>query len=442
MSHRCAIVGAGPAGIYAAEILAEEHGIEVDIFEALPVPCGLVRYGVAPDHFSIRSVRDKLVQTLDHPKVRFFGNVTIGRDVSVSDLSEWYDAVIYTYGASQDRRLSIPGEDHPMSIPATEFVRWYTGHPDAGDFSQHLASATNVVVIGLGNVAVDVTRILVKPIAELETTDMPEHVLEALRQSSVRHVHVVGRRGPQHGTFTTKELKELGELSGVGVSVHAEDLPANDQEASNGNRVIERNLAVLREWSTRESDTDSPGSIEFHFWSKPEEIDIAAQVIRVERMEIGPTGDLQGTGNLVEIPADLVIRSVGYRGESLEGLIFDSAQGVIPHSEGKVDQSSDAYVAGWIKRGPSGIIGTNKKDASATVLTLVASLDGVSSRSIPSEKVIEELAHRNISFVDVEGWKRIDTAERSLGASQGRERTTIHERQQLLAIAGGTTQST
>ena len=249
---RVAIVGAGPAGIYAAETLATDHHVEVDIFDMLPVPCGLVRYGVAPDHLSIRSVRDKLVETLEHPSVRFFGNVTIGQDVSTQELADIYDAVIYTYGASQDRVLGIEGEDASSSIAATDFVKWYTGHPDSQDYSNMLAEAHDVVVIGLGNVAVDVTRVLMKPAAELNNTDMPQPVLDALRKSAVKRVHVVGRRGPQHATFTTKELKELGELEGVAVRIHPVDLPTNDADASGGNRVVERNLKVMREWLTRD----------------------------------------------------------------------------------------------------------------------------------------------------------------------------------------------
>lgn len=433
---RVAVVGAGPAGIYAAEALATDHNVEVDVFDTLPVPCGLVRYGVAPDHFSIRSVRDKLVETLDHPKVRFFGNVTIGTDISAEELTSIYDAVIYTYGASQDRALGIEGEDSDSCFAATEFVKWYTGHPDAKDFSDQLTRAQDVVVIGLGNVAVDVTRVLIKPILEMNETDMPEHVLKALRNSTVKRVHVVGRRGPHHATFTTKELKELGELEGVSVNIMASDLPSSDAEASDGNRVVERNLKVVREWAER-AYVDTPKAIYFKFYSTPLAYSEQDSELIVERMRILPDGTIQPSGELERIPADLVIRSVGYKGAHLPGVPFDSAKSVIPSEGGKVIGAERSYVAGWIKRGPSGIIGTNKKDAVATVATLMADLSNQPSGAQAPDYVVSLLKDRGVQYVDVSGWKRIDAAERELGSLSGKERTTIHERKTLLSLAKG-----
>ena len=433
---RVAVVGAGPAGIYAAEALATDHNVEVDVFDTLPVPCGLVRYGVAPDHFSIRSVRDKLVETLDHPKVRFFGNVTIGIDILAEELTSIYDAVIYTYGASQDRALGIEGEDSDSCFAATEFVKWYTGHPDAQDFSGQLARAQDVVVIGLGNVAVDVTRVLIKPISEMNETDMPEHVLKALRNSAVRRVHVVGRRGPHHATFTTKELKELGELEGVSVNIMASDLPSNDAEASDGNRVVERNLKVVREWAER-GHVDTPKAIYFKFYSTPLAYSEQDSELIVERMRILPDGTIQPSGELERIPADLVIRSVGYKGSHLPGVPFDSAKSVIPSVDGKIIGAERSYVAGWIKRGPSGIIGTNKKDAVATVATLMVDLSDQPSGAQAPDYVVSLLKDRGIQYVDVSGWKRIDAAERELGSLSGKERTTIHDRKTLLSLAKG-----
>jgi ferredoxin--NADP+ reductase len=433
---RVAVVGAGPAGIYAAEALATDHNVEVDVFDTLPVPCGLVRYGVAPDHFSIRSVRDKLVETLDHPKVRFFGNVTVGTDISAEELTGIYDAVIYTYGASQDRALGIEGEDSDSSFAATEFVKWYTGHPDAQDFSGQLARAQDVVVIGLGNVAVDVTRVLIKPILEMNETDMPEHVLKALRNSTVRRVHVVGRRGPHHATFTTKELKELGELEGVSVNIMASDLPSSDAEASDGNRVVERNLKVVRDWAERDS-VDTPKAINFRFYSTPLAYSEQDSELIVERMTVLPDGAIQPSGELERIPADLVIRSVGYKGTHLPGVPFDSAKSVIPSVDGRIIGAERSYVAGWIKRGPSGIIGTNKKDAVATVATLMADLSDQPSSAQAPDYVVSLLKDRGIQYVDISGWKRIDAAERELGSLSGKERTTIHERKTLLSLAKG-----
>ena len=440
---RVAVVGAGPAGIYAAEHLSTVHGHQVDVFDALPVPCGLVRYGVAPDHFSIRSVRDKLTETFENPLVRFRGNVHIGTDVSTEELASWYDAVIYTYGASADRSLGIPGEMSPASIPATEFVKWYTGHPEAQDFGDMLRTSEQVIVIGLGNVAVDVTRLLVKSIAELRVTDMPEHVLESFDKSVVRHVHVVGRRGPQHATFTTKELKELGELEGVDVILDPRDLPADDAIASSANKVVERNLKVMRQWSQGHSEKHGAGpnssnkKIEFHFYSTPQSFDAEQGSLTVERMQLSSDDSVTGTGTYESIPADLVIRSVGYRGLPLEGLPFNDRTNVIPSTDGKVDGLAGTYVAGWIKRGPSGIIGTNKKDAVASVESLSTDLNGRQSVALDAHGVDEILRGRDVKYIDFEGWKRVNAAEIALGAERGRARTTIHERDRLIEIGLG-----
>lgn len=433
---RVAVVGAGPSGIYSAEALAAYSDVEVDVFDALPVPFGLVRYGVAPDHFSIRSVRDKLAETFVNPRVRFLGNVEVGKDVSTAELSEWYDAVIYTYGASADRTLGIPGEDAQNSIAATEFVKWYTGHPDAQDFSDLLKSCRSVVVIGLGNVAVDVARLLLKPIDQLSDTDMPEHVLQSFASSTVLDVHVVGRRGPQHATFTTKELKELGEIPETAVIIDPSDLPLDDQVASGGNRVIERNLKVLRDW-TEQDQAESKKRLHFHFFSTPTEFDSEKHVLRVERMSLDSDLTIRASGKYREIPADLVIRSVGYRGVGIEGLPFDQERSVVLNSDGEVDTLPNSFVAGWIKRGPSGIIGTNKKDAVATVEKLMASLAKSPSSARSAGEIDLMLEERGVDVIDFEGWLRVDAAEKSLGASHGRERTTIHERESLMTIGLG-----
>ncbi len=430
---RVAVVGAGPAGIYAAEHLASEYHVEVDIFDSLPVPFGLVRYGVAPDHFSIRSVRNKLAQTFENSLVRFRGNVCIGRDLSAEELQDHYDAVVYTYGASLDRELGISGEDHRMSIAATAFVRWYTGHPDAVDFGDYLANATDVAVIGLGNVAVDVTRILIKPVAELEQTDIPQHVLDALGRSTVRRVHVIGRRGPANATFTPKELKELGEIAGVDVIVDPEDLPTDFADASAGNKVVARNLEVMAEWSKREAHADR--SIEFHFYSAPRSLDLEGGVLRVDAMEFDAQGGLSATGEGKEIPAQLVIRSIGYRGEGLPGVPFDQSTNVIPSIDGGIIGLENCYVAGWIKRGPTGIIGTNKKDAVACINMLFANRS--ESKKSSADQIDQLLLGRGVEVIDFEGWKRIDAHEKELGQTRGRERTTVHDRKDLIRIGLG-----
>jgi ferredoxin--NADP+ reductase len=427
-----AVIGAGPSGIYSAEHLAMEYKVAVDVYDALPVPFGLVRYGVAPDHFSIRSVRDKLAQTFENPLVRFRGNVTIGQDLSVEELQEHYDAVIYTYGASLDRELGIPGEGHPMSIAATAFVRWYTGHPEATDFGDLISRASDVAVIGLGNVAVDVTRILVKPVSELEQTDIPLHVLDALSRSAVRRVHVVGRRGPQHATFTTKELKELGEIPGVDVIVDSKDLPTDFAQVTDS-KIVARNLDVMAQWVKREAHSDK--SIHFHFYSAPKSMDLERGVLIVDTMTLDDHDRLVATGEVREIPSQMVVRSIGYRGEGLPGLPFDHNTNVIPSTDSTIIGLENSYVAGWIKRGPSGIIGTNKKDAVSCVNTLVASR-GESFTTSPNA-IDQLLADRNIEVIDFAGWKRIDAREKELGNSRGKERTTIHDRGELIRIGQG-----
>ena len=430
---RVAVIGAGPSGIYAAEHLATEYQVEVDVYDYLPVPFGLVRYGVAPDHYSIRSVRDKLAETFENPLVRFRGNVKIGRDISAEELQEHYDAVVYTYGASLDRELGVPGENHPMSIAATAFVRWYTGHPDAIDFGEYLPYASEVAVIGLGNVAVDVTRILIKPVSELEPSDIPQHVLDALSRSAVRRVHVVGRRGPEHATFTTKELKELGEIPGVDVVVDPADLPPDFALAAASNKVVARNLEVMSDWSKREAHAEK--SIQFHFYCAPMNMDLEGGVLSVTKMKLEDDGRLVSSGEVKNIEAQMVIRSIGYRGEGLPGVPFDPESNVIPSVDSAVVGLENSYVAGWIKRGPSGIIGTNKKDAVACINQLVSR--STESKASSAEMIDQLLAARGIEVVDFEGWKRIDAREKELGQSRGKERITIHNREDLIRIGLG-----
>lgn len=444
---RVAVVGAGPSGIYAAEALSSRADVEVDVdvFDALPVPFGLVRYGVAPDHLSIRGVRDTLDKTLDNPGVRFIGNVTVGRDVSLEELRADYDAVLLTYGASADQRLGIPGENLRGSIAATDFVAWYCGHPDARrtEMEDAIRSASSAVVVGVGNVAVDVARILAKAPGALDSTDMPEHVLGALATSPITTIHVLGRRGPAQASFTTKELRELGELEDVDVIVDAADLELDpvSAQAVASNKVAARNVDVLREWAA-----GPPGSarrrLYLHFFSRPVEVigSNHVQAVIIERTRLSEDGSLEGTGELRELPTDLVVRSVGYRGEALTGIDVDARTGTIPHDEGRVLGTGGivpgVYVAGWIKRGPTGIIGTNKKCAIATVESLMADMmnPGRAHPTAPGS-VVARLRESGISVVDTAGWRQIDSAERRLGAINSRERTTIHERSELIRAA-------
>ena len=444
---RVAVIGSGPSGMYAADALVgqEDIPVSIDIIDKLPSPFGLVRYGVAPDHLSIRSVRDTLDKVLDHPGVRFIGNVEVGRDLTLAQLRECYDAIVLTYGASRDRALGIPGEDLPGSIAATDFVNWYTGHPDTEPdaFTGFLAHSRSVAVIGVGNVAVDVTRVLSKAPGEIEHTDMPEHVFAALRSSGVRDVHLVGRRGPAQATWTTKELRELGELEDtqVLVSEGAGIDDAASQAAIAEDKAVARNVKVIEEWSAR-TDDGRGRRIHLHFRCRPVEILGTDRVegLVVETTILDEAGQASGTGETHVIPVDGVIRSVGYRGTALEGIPFDDRRNVIPNREGRVlDGDSPlpgVYVAGWIKRGPTGIIGTNKKDAVQTIACLLedAATPGAWTATMPEPEAVDAvLAARTV--VGTEGWRRIDAAERALGATRGRDRTTIHERAALVSAA-------
>ena len=443
MAHlRIAVVGSGPSGIYAAEALAsnEQCSIHVDVLDKLPTPFGLVRYGVAPDHVSIRSVRDKLADVFHKPNVRFIGNCEIGVDLSIEDLRSQYDAVILSYGASKDRKLDLAGEDLAGSIAATDFVAWYCGHPDADvdAYTDLLSSSTSATVIGVGNVAVDVTRVLAKSRAELETTDMPDHVLSALAQSAITDIHVLGRRGPVQATFTTKELRELGELAEADVLVDARDLEldAVSEAELSGNKVAARNLAVLQEWVERPT-RGLHKRIHMHFFTRPVRLigETSVHSVDIERTRLDETGSAVGTGEIQNLATQLVVRSVGYRGVGLPGLPFDAKRSVIPHVDGRViDEGSTVpglYVAGWIKRGPTGIIGTNKKDANATIDSLLADVEQGIVRA--SGHDVNTLFGDHI--VTSSGWWAIDRAEQALGAQRGVDRVTIHDREALLATA-------
>lgn len=446
---RIAVVGAGPSGLYAADALLSQDDVPVtvDVIDRLPTPFGLVRYGVAPDHLSIRSVREKLDTIFDRPGIRFLGNVEVGVDLSWEQMRGFYDAVILAYGASRDRALGIPGEDLEGSIAATDLVNWYTGHPDMAPdaFTDLLARARSVAVIGVGNVAVDVTRVLSKAPDEIEHTDMPDHVFAALRGSGVREVHLIGRRGPAQANWTTKELRELGELTETGIVVE-EGAGVTDPasaRAIESDKATARNVAVIEEWMQREPHAKAR-MIHLHFRCRPVEMRGAERVeeLVLETTELDDDGRAVGTGKMHSIAVDVVVRSVGYRGLSLDGLPFDQDRHVVPHDEGRVIGDAGPmpglYVTGWIKRGPSGIIGTNKKCAVQTVASLLADAQAglLGSATDPEPRAVDA-ALADVTVVDHAGWVHIDAAERSLGAASGRERTTIHDRAALLRSAGG-----
>jgi ferredoxin--NADP+ reductase len=455
-----AIVGAGPSGIYAAEALIQQHDVPVHVavIDRLPVPFGLVRYGVAPDHHSIRSIRNTLERTLEKPEVRFYGDVAIGRDLTISELRDVVDAVIYAYGAGSDRQMEIPGEHLPGSIPASELVAWYCGHPDVHPdpgqppegsavstppIEELIASTSAAVVVGVGNVALDVARILIKSADQLDDTDMADEVLTGLARNQISDVHILGRRGPAYTAFTTKELRELGQLEGVEVLVNPDDLVLDESSRARlaRDKVATRNLAVLNEWVER-SPSGAPRRIHLHFWTRPTMImgEGRVRAVQVEGTSIDADGFVVGNGVTRMIDAQLVIRSVGYRGLPLSGVPYDEGTGRVPHAEGRVIRdgafSVGEYVTGWIKRGPTGVIGTNKSDAVETVSSLLADVQqGEVVAHGRTGRLDRLLARRGIHSLDLPAWHRIDAKEIELGQSQGRLRTTLAHRQELLAAA-------
>jgi ferredoxin--NADP+ reductase len=453
-----AVVGSGPAGIYTAEALIKQVAalapagtVRVDVLDRLPTPYGLVRYGVAPDHPSIRSIADYLRGVLEHPDVRFLGGVHLGDDVTREDLLASYDAVVYATGAMRDRRMGIPGEDLPGSYAATDFVNWYCGHPDSSAEAFTL-DAESVAVVGVGNVAVDVARILVKDPAALRVTDIPHSVLEALTSSKVREVHMIGRRGPAQAKFTTKELRELGELADVDIEVRpgeldldAFDPTGQSARLADSDRRVRGNLAVLRDWAAR------PGGgggrrLAVRFWLRPVEVAGAERVsgLTVERTRLDEEGRFAGTGEYETIPAQMVFRSVGYQSVPLAGVPFDENTATVPNAEGRVlgpdgQPLPGEYVAGWLKRGPTGVVGTNKSDAAGTVRSLLADLpalaSGAGGAAAPRRPFTEVLAGRGVRPVSYVDWLRVEAAEAELASALGRgERVKIGDRGAIEAL--------
>ena len=445
---RVAIVGSGPSGFYAADFVQRRDDlvVQVDMFDRLPTPFGLVRGGVAPDHPKIKSVTRVYDKIAAHPEFRFYGNIEIGRELTHEDLQAYYHAVIYAVGARTDRRLGIPREYLPGAHSATDFVGWYNAHPDYRSMTFDF-SGTRAVVVGNGNVAMDVARILLVPVEDLHRTDIAEHALEALAHSQIREVTVLGRRGPAEAAFTTKELRELGELPDCDVIVAPEDLEFThhgDEYA----KAVQGNLDVLREFSERKP-TGARRRIVLRFLRSPVEIvgDDRVRGLVLAENELVPTdnGTLRArmTGNTEVMDADLVFRAIGYQGMPVYGLPFDPARGVIPNERGRViDPSTGApvpaeYVVGWIKRGPTGIIGTNKPDSQETVDALLADFRaGVfDDHVVPARSVLERLlGERRADFVSYDDWQLIDMLEQERGREAGeRPRVKFCQVEEMLA---------
>lgn len=442
---RVAIVGAGPAGIYAADLLLKAERrfeVSIDLFEQLPAPYGLVRYGVAPDHPRIKGIVNALRDVLDGGGIRLFGNVRYGTDITLDDLKHHYNAVIFTTGAIRDAELDIPGIGLPGSFGAGEFVSWYDGHPDVP--RDWPLDHRVVAVVGNGNVALDVARMLAKHAEDLLPTEVPKNVYELLAGSAVTDVHLFGRRGPIQVKFTPLELRELGELRDVDIVLDEADFgidPSDERSISTNKQrfVINR---VLTEWRSRGAGTASR-RVHLHFYSRPVEVLGTDRVegIRIERTAPDGEGGVEGTGEFRDIPVDAVYRAIGYFGTPLPGVPFDEHRGVIPNRAGRAIDDEDelvhgVYASGWIKRGPVGLIGTTKSDAMETVQGLLGDQAEWWSPAEPSpDAVVAMLEARGIRYTTVEGWHRLDAHERALGEAQDRERIKVVPRDDMVDIS-------
>lgn len=442
---RVAVIGSGPSGIFATEALLKQTDLpaQVDVYDRLPTPYGLVRYGVAPDHLTIKSVTRGFEKTLADPRVRFLGNVEFGTDLTHEDALAHYDAVLYTVGASSDRRLGIPGEDLTGSMSATEFVAWYNGHPDAAA-REMVLSASGVAVVGVGNVALDVSRILVKTAQELHESDIAAHALTALDASHVQDVWVLGRRGPAQAAFTTKELREFGELHAAEPVVKPQEIALTEaEEAATTDNTKKKNVEVLRDFAARETEGKAR-RVHLRFLVSPVEIldDGQGRVggLKVERNRLDENGNAVGTGEFEVLPVQMVLRSVGYRGVALPGVPFDEKRGVIANDEGRVTGRVGEYTAGWIKRGPSGVVGTNRKDATDTVAHLLtdAKEGRLPGAAHPTREAVDALlAGKGVQVYSFHDWQVLDAHELAEGQAQGRPRAKVVHRELMLGHRKG-----
>lgn len=446
------MIGAGPAGLFMADALVKNSSFDasVDVFERWPTPYGLVREGVAPDHQSIKGVTRVFDRVLQHSRVRFFGNVAFGEDITRSELTAIYDQVVYAVGAQTDRRMGIAGEELRGSWPATDFVRWYNGQPECADLSFDL-SVERAVVVGNGNVAVDVARILLTDPEVLARTDIADHALEALRHSRVREVVMLGRRGPAQAKFTNVELKELGKLDGVDMVVAPEELELDFASSSAvEERRVARNLEILHDYAARET-TDAPRRLSFRFQVSPVEL-LAAHggvaAVRLERNRLARSDDgylsAEGTGEYETLESGLVFRSVGYRGVALPDVPFDDNRGIIPNRDGRVLTSPDGetapgeYAAGWIKRGPSGVIGTNKACAAETAARMIEDAEQLPAGSdgavADPDAILALLSERCPNYVTADDWRRLDEVELAKGSAEGRPRVKVVRVDEMLDL--------
>ena len=444
---RLAIVGAGPAGIYAADIIRKaekDFDVSIDLFEHLPAPYGLVRYGVAPDHPRIKGIINALKEVLDRGDIRLFGNVKYGVDLTLDDLKKHYNAVIFSTGAIEDAPLTIPGIELNGSYGAAEFVSWYDGHPDVP--RTWPLTASSVAVIGNGNVALDAARMLAKHADDLLVTEIPDNVYQGLKASPVTDVHVFGRRGPAQAKFSPLELRELGELRDVDMIVYDEDFdidPASQELIDTNKQVFVLNK-VMNEWRTRETGKASR-RLHLHFYANPVEVvgddNGNVKAFRYERTRPDGKGGVEGTGEMREVEVQALYRAIGYFGSPLPEIPFDENKGVFPNHEGQVLDSTGEhipgiYATGWIKRGPVGLIGHTKSDAMETIAHVIEDQATWWNPAEPDEgAIVDLLDQRGVEYTTVEGWAALDEYERHLGEKQDRERIKVVERDEMLQVS-------
>lgn len=450
---RVAIVGAGPAGVYAADILTKSDvpegfaGVSVDLIERDPTPFGLIRYGVAPDHPRIKEIVKALKRVMTNDAIRFFGNVAYGDDLKLDDLRQFYDAVVFATGARRDRDLQIPGIDLDGSHGAADFVAWYDGHPDVErewPFEPHQKS---VAVLGVGNVGLDVSRILAKTAEELMVTEIPDNVYEGLQKNATTDVHVFARRGPAQVKFTPMELRELGHSPTIDVIVHPEgfELDEGSMDALRAAKSQKLVVDVLQNYLAKEP-TGAPHRIHIHFCQNPVEVlgqDGRVVGLRTEVTELDGTGNVRGTGDFVDWPVQAVYRAIGYYSDNLSGLPFDLQGGVVPNDGGRVIEIDGtplpgAYVTGWIKRGPVGLIGHTKSDAAQTVEMLLTDAPGLPAPASPDPQSVDAyLDSRGLEYTTWEGWERLDAHELGLGEGHEhtRERVKVVPRDEMVRIS-------
>ena len=439
---RVAVIGSGPAGIYASDLLMKSgRTVEIDLFEQMPAPFGLIRYGVAPDHPRIKGIVNSLHAVMEKPNIRFLGNIEVGTTITVEKLHEYYDAIVFATGAVADRDLGIPGENLNGSYGAADFVGFYDGNPRF--HRTWNLTATHIAIIGVGNVALDISRILAKTANELHTTEIPDNVYQTLKTNQATHIHIFGRRGPAQAKFTPLELKELDHSPSINVVVDPEDIDYDEASIAARRASKSQDLVcqTLEQYAMREPK-DAPHTLHIHLFENPVEIlgeDGNVVGLRTERMELDGTGHVQGTGKFTEWPVQAVYRAVGYRSEAITAVPFDHGTAVIPNDGGHVvDPAGEivpgVYVTGWIKRGPVGLIGNTKSDAKETTDMLIA--DALAGRLTPrtaTGDITEYLEAQGIPYTTWDGWHKLDAHERSLGSAEGRERKKVVEWDEMVA---------